>query len=238
MKPAPIYLLVNGKEDGPHDAEDLQERIEADELDDETLSCIEGMPGWRSLPETFIWAHGGLLAPAKAEIKAQIKALLDAETSIAPARTKVSDALLNTISLCPTLTGGIIGTVLETNCELQRIYKQYTNRDQHWDISVRLGFPALELLPFGKQKFVRDWPAVWQAAGGNIYNGKMIARHDDPVWLAISDFGFPFPPFSFDTMMWVQSVNYEECKKLEVPDLDRPMHLPEISKIKLVGIQK
>lgn len=66
MRPAPIYLLINGEPDGPHEAEAIVCRMDPDTeedepaqqpLDQETLSCIEGMPGWRTLPETLVWSY-------------------------------------------------------------------------------------------------------------------------------------------------------------------------------------
>jgi hypothetical protein len=42
----------------------------------------------------------------------------------------------------------------------------------------------------------------------------MIARKDDPAWRALSDFGFPFPSFSFDTGMWIEDVSRDEAEEM------------------------
>ena len=42
----------------------------------------------------------------------------------------------------------------------------------------------------------------------------MVARKDAPVWLALSDFGHPFPPFSFDRSMWTRDVERNEAERL------------------------
>src|SRR5579871_884272 len=61
MKPGSVYLLVDGVEDGPHEPLAVLDRVEEGGLPLETLSCIEGMPGWRTLPETLIWSYSKLL---------------------------------------------------------------------------------------------------------------------------------------------------------------------------------
>ena len=61
MRPAPIYLLLNGEADGPHEVEDIIDRIAEEELPETTLASIEGMPAWRALPETLLWAYAQLL---------------------------------------------------------------------------------------------------------------------------------------------------------------------------------
>ena len=38
-------------------------------------------------------------------------------------------------------------------------------------------------------------------SGGKIHDGRLIALKNDPVWLKISDFGHPHPPFAFDSGM-------------------------------------
>jgi hypothetical protein len=70
MKPAPIYLLIDGKADGPHEAAEIVRRLNpgpdaihkplplAPEC---TLSCIDGMKRWHTLPETLIYSYAKLL---------------------------------------------------------------------------------------------------------------------------------------------------------------------------------
>lgn len=60
------------------------------------------------------------------------------------------------------------------------------------------------------------WPKRWQAAGGEIFEGRMIARIDDPVWTKLSRFGLPHPPFDFNSGMGTRLVKRSEALRLGV----------------------
>ena len=76
-------------------------------------------------------------------------------------------------------------------------------------------FPAQEFKRVEARKAQRqDWPARWQKAGGKFYGGRMIALKDDPVWVELSVFGNPFPPFDWGSGMGVRDVSREEAEKL------------------------
>jgi len=65
------------------------------------------------------------------------------------------------------------------------------------------------------------WPNKWREMGGQFYGGgRMIARKDDPVWSAISRFGNPYPPFDYNSGMWVKPVSRKESITLGVIDPD------------------
>jgi hypothetical protein len=234
MNAAPIYLLRGDATDGPYDYEDIELMIGEKEIAPEMLSSVEGMPGWRSVPETMVWSQAvflkGILDVAK-DVSARIGAN---KLDLRYGRVELKKALMHKNVLTANID--TLGTVAETNGLLARMHAQFLQQDQCWSPDVFDFFPALELLPFGPQKFPRDWLAVWQQAGGKIYGGKMVARKDDPVWSAISDFGFPFPPFSFDFNLWIESVDINAAEKLGVPDLSRKISLPEISPLRFVGI--
>lgn len=80
--------------------------------------------------------------------------------------------------------------------------------------------PAYELVRDEDREEPRDWRARWIAAGGQLYEGRMIARRDDPVWTAISRFGRPYPPFDFGSGMGVEGVLRPEAIALGVIDAD------------------
>lgn len=61
------------------------------------------------------------------------------------------------------------------------------------------------------------WPMRWRDAGGQFYGGgRMIARKDSPIWTAINRFGNPYPPFDFNSGMWVFAVPRNEAVRLGV----------------------
>lgn len=76
--------------------------------------------------------------------------------------------------------------------------------------------PAQELVRVREVVEPRDWPARWAEAGGQFYNGRMIARKDNPIWSAISRFGLPWPPFDFQSGMGVADVSRRDAITLGV----------------------
>jgi len=61
------------------------------------------------------------------------------------------------------------------------------------------------------------WPNKWRGAGGKFYGGgRMIAKKDDPIWSEISRFGNPYPPFDYNSGMWVKPVPRGEAIALGV----------------------
>jgi len=72
-----------------------------------------------------------------------------------------------------------------------------------------------------------SWPARWQAAGGQFYEGRMVARKDDPIWSAISRFGRPWGPFDFGSGMGLGDVGRREAVRLGVISADTPPPAPQ-----------
>ena len=78
-------------------------------------------------------------------------------------------------------------------------------------------FPAQEFLRIESRHVPReDWPARWREAGGQFYNGRMIALKNDPVWAKLSRFGRPWPPFDFGSGMGIDVIGREEAEELGV----------------------
>jgi hypothetical protein len=92
-------------------------------------------------------------------------------------------------------------------------------------------YPALKLVrgyarrvPRGSTEKPGDdnWETRWEAAGGELVNGEMVALKSDPVWQALGDgeggyddtLGNPFPPFGFNSGMVVESVSRKEAIEL------------------------
>jgi hypothetical protein len=103
--------------------------------------------------------------------------------------------------------------------------------------------PCQELYRAYARKEPRDWLTRWQDAGGELYDGRMIAPVNAMIWTDISAFGLPYPPFDFNSGMDLKPVSREEAIDLgafsehqvvhpEQRDFedDGEAHLPELSK--------
>lgn len=77
-------------------------------------------------------------------------------------------------------------------------------------------FPARELVRVEERQERRDWYARWINAGGPTPHGRLVARRDDPVWVKISRFGRPYPPFDFGSGMGVIDIERDEAIDLGV----------------------
>lgn len=92
----------------------------------------------------------------------------------------------------------------------------------------------------------RDWKTRWNekrsslgsqttATEATTQNGPFIALKNDPIWAALSRFGNPYPPFDYNSGMWVDHADPDEAARLgvtgkpepeEVPALDAPITVP------------
>ena len=82
------------------------------------------------------------------------------------------------------------------------------------DEDILSEWPAWELVRITPRKAPRDWIARWQAAGGTLHEGRMIALKTDPIWTAISRFGKPHPPFDYNSGMGVEEVDRDTAEHL------------------------
>ena len=74
--------------------------------------------------------------------------------------------------------------------------------------------PAQELVRGRPARIPRDWRARWAEAGGTLYGARMVALKTDPVWVALSRFGVPWPPFDFGSGMILRNVPRAEALSL------------------------
>lgn len=95
---------------------------------------------------------------------------------------------------------------------------QYSQRQDSTSLDL---WPAQEFYRAEDREEVRDWPAKWEANGGEFFPGKadysqgrMIALVNDPIWEAISAFGSPFAPFDFNSGMDVRPIDRQEAEEL------------------------
>lgn len=94
--------------------------------------------------------------------------------------------------------------------------------------TARLMVPCLELVRVRERMEHRNWPEVWERAGGEFFGGpgsnadypfspgRMIAAKDDPIWQRISRFGTPWPPFDWGSGMGLKPIRRMEAEALGV----------------------
>jgi hypothetical protein len=76
-------------------------------------------------------------------------------------------------------------------------------------------YPAWELTKLMGVEESVNWTERWQDCGGKIYPGnRLIATIDDSIWLKISNFGLPFPPFALNSGMGWFAVPHREFLEL------------------------
>ncbi len=120
-------------------------------------------------------------------------------------------------------------------------------------------FPALELVrtydravPRGERfvhgMFVDDedngWPARWEAAGGTLVDGRMVALKSDGVWQALGDgaggyedtLGNPFAPFAFQSGMGTEEISRDEAVELGLIGEDEEAQPAELDMNELVAL--
>jgi hypothetical protein len=128
-----------------------------------------------------------------------------------------------------------LNLILQTNREMA-LGAGYYNAGQ--SANLLKSYPCQELfraaIPKGGVEAERPWPEKWANAGGQFYDGRMIARKDDPIWLlpleagGFNRFGNPYPPFDFNSWMRTRDTARDEAVALGVigADDDAPAPAP------------
>ena len=106
-----------------------------------------------------------------------------------------------------------LGLIFDFQTQQAAEYARYVTGQ---DRDLLDAYPAQELLRVEERSAKRDWRRRWIAAGGHIYGGRMIALKTDPVWIGVSRFGTPYPPFDFGSGMGVEDVSREDAEALGV----------------------
>ena len=117
--------------------------------------------------------------------------------------------------------GGL--TDISSNRRLELIHEMQTRDAKNfakWKIDMDPDLlnaaPALELIRIRRSDVPRDWRQRWAEAGGEFPGGRMIAHKLAPIWMKLSRFGNPWPPFDYNSGMGVEDVLAAEAGKLGV----------------------
>jgi hypothetical protein len=93
-------------------------------------------------------------------------------------------------------------------------------------------WPAKELIRIEARLKPRDWPTRWEEAGGELRDGRMVALKNDPIWIRISRFGQPYPPYDFNSGMGDREIDREEALSLGLLEADQELE-PEDEQTRL-----
>jgi hypothetical protein len=126
-----------------------------------------------------------------------------------------------------------IKLMLETNMRLAANTAYMTAGSEPDNLAA---FPCWELVriywrrvPRGTTEHDLDlgWPERWVRSGGRLYDGRMIARKDDPIWQNLGDSGVfrdgtdsAAPPYAYNSGMGIEDVARQECIALGVIHAD------------------
>ena len=115
--------------------------------------------------------------------------------------------------------------IIDTNAGLA---SGYARLEMDSTLGARIAFPCYELVRIEERNVQRDWRSKWIAKGGRLYQGRMVALKDDPIWTAISRFGCPYPPFDYNSGMGLDDVSHDEAVALGVikEDFEPPEKSP------------
>jgi hypothetical protein len=102
---------------------------------------------------------------------------------------------------------------LRTNLKLANGWTQDANMRK-----ASRAFPARELVRGGFVEEPRRWiEQIWPKAVSDTKSkldpSRMAALHDDPIWLALSDFGATYAPLKWGSQMTFQAVKFSEAKQ-------------------------
>jgi hypothetical protein len=110
-----------------------------------------------------------------------------------------------------------IELVLNTNADMAQGYGTWL---QGQDAAILDQWPARELYRAAAAKEPRDWPSRWQAAGGEFFDGRMIALKNTSIWTDISRFGTPYEPFDYGSHMATRDIDRDTAMSLGLIDRD------------------
>ncbi|MFA6962442.1 MAG: hypothetical protein WC205_16930 [Opitutaceae bacterium] len=159
------------------------------------------------------------------ELGAGFSDVLAGKLDVATARLRIKQHLWRTgYQAPPDKTGGLedlassarINLQIGTNVEMMRGLGNYIQGQQADILDM---YPAQRLVRVIETKVQRDWEQRWKDAGGPAGTG-LVALKTDKVWVNLSRFGNPYPPFDFNSGMGVEDVSRREAMALGLIDLN------------------
>lgn len=155
------------------------------------------------------------------EIGHNLKEIIDGKRSLSEARRDIRHALDAAGYQPPAGSeGGLkdhrsrrrLDLILQQNLRNARGYAKYAADMQSEILDL---WPAQEFIRVMKRKEERTtWQQRWLDAGGQLYGRRMIALKTSPVWVNLSRFGNPWPPYDYGSGMGVIDVSREEAERL------------------------
>jgi len=87
------------------------------------------------------------------------------------------------------------------------------------------------------------WRQRWRAAGGKFPGGRMVALKTSPVWVNLSRFGNPWPPYDYSSGMGVMDIDRAEAERLGLLTPEQrltpePLPFPEVAEARLPGLEE
>lgn len=119
---------------------------------------------------------------------------------------------------------------------------EYNRFLQGCDSNLLFMWPAQELLR-NEPRIPRGLSEWWKRASEKVCGqgvfpstSRFIARKDSPIWMELSDFGRPFPPFNLDNAIHLEDVEREDAVKLKLLSPNEEIKDPrEIFSVNLSG---
>ncbi len=161
-------------------------------------------------------------------LRTGVETLLQAANDPATARLEIK-RLLQSIGYQPAAEDA--GTIkdLSSDARINLQLRQntesaqgYGNFAQGQEPGVIDAFPAQELYRLESREEPRDWETRWNGARGELGDATaaadarvaMVALKSDPIWERISAFGVPWPPYDYNSGMWVEDVDRDRAEEL------------------------
>jgi hypothetical protein len=120
---------------------------------------------------------------------------------------------------------GRLGLIFDINTQMAQEYARWKSGQLPGALDA---FPCQELIREEDRKVPRNWIERWRGAGGQFYDGRMMAAKDDPIWTEISAFGTPWPPFDFNSGMGTRDISRSEAVRLGVIAPGAEVKPPEV----------
>ena len=177
----------------------------------------------RAIRERAVFSAGVQNVDFLERAKQAIDAISTGESNRATERTALRE-LAEQYDLPALQKDGRLNLFLDTQVKMSRGFGSWVE-GQH--PSVLMMWPAQEFYRAEDRKEPRDWPARWEEAGGQFFDGesdypegRMVALKSDSIWEEISAFGLPYDPFDYNSGMSLRDIDRDEAVDLGLMDED------------------